>query len=51
MVALVAQMLESYKRLHAAQSDAEHERLQRQIDATDAQIDVLVYELYGLTAD
>ena len=25
--------------------------LQRQIDATDAQIDKLVYELYGLTDD
>jgi len=25
--------------------------LQRQIDATDAQIDKLVYELYGLSAD
>jgi hypothetical protein len=27
------------------------ESLQRQIDATDRQIDQLVYELYGLTAD
>ncbi len=26
-------------------------RLQRQIDATDQQIDRLVYELYGLTDD
>jgi len=25
--------------------------LQRQIDATDQQIDVLVYELYGLTEE
>ena len=25
--------------------------LQRQIDATDRQIDQLVYQLYGLTAD
>jgi hypothetical protein len=31
----------------------EHERkvIQRQIDATDTQIDRLVYELYGLSAD
>lgn len=27
------------------------ELLQRQIDATDCQIDQLVYELYGLTED
>jgi hypothetical protein len=27
------------------------ERLQRLIDATDQQIDALVYELYGLTAE
>ena len=27
----------------------EKEALQRRIDATDAQIDKLVYELYGLT--
>jgi hypothetical protein len=26
-------------------------RLQRQIDATDAQIDRLVYDLYGLTEE
>ncbi len=25
--------------------------IERQIDATDRQIDTLVYELYGLTAD
>ena len=32
---------------------ADHEKtaLQRQIDATDRQIDQLVYELYGLTEE
>jgi hypothetical protein len=49
MVALVTQMLELHPRLHAAQTAADRELLQRQIDATDAQIDALVYELYGLT--
>ncbi len=29
----------------------EKERLERQIQATDRQIDNLVYELYGLTAE
>jgi outer membrane lipopolysaccharide assembly protein LptE/RlpB len=31
--------------------DVEHAAIQRQIDATDRQIDQLVYELYGLTDD
>ena len=30
---------------------SEKERLQREIESTDKQIDNLVYELYGLTAD
>jgi hypothetical protein len=51
MVALVTQMLELHPRLHAAQTAADRELLQRQIDATDAQIDALVYELYGLTEE
>jgi len=50
MVTLVEQMLDLHKRLAAA-SAAEREVLQRQIDATDRQIDHLVYELYGLTED
>ncbi len=50
MVALVEQMLELHKRLAGA-SAAGREVLQRQIDATDGQIDQLVYELYGLTED
>ncbi len=42
-------MLELHPRLRAAQTAADREMLQRQIDATDAAIDALVYELYGLT--
>jgi hypothetical protein len=35
--------------LAAAKTPDEKTRTQRQIDATDHQIDQLVYELYGLT--
>jgi Eco57I restriction-modification methylase/TaqI-like C-terminal specificity domain len=38
-------------RLLAARTDHEKTVLQRQIDATDREIDALVYELYGLTED
>ncbi|MDE3090935.1 MAG: restriction endonuclease subunit R, partial [Chloroflexota bacterium] len=51
VVALVTQMLELHPRLRASQTAADRELLQRQIDATDAQIDALVYELYGLTEE
>lgn len=34
-----------------AQTPADKERLKRQIDATDREIDRLVYNLYGLTDD
>jgi hypothetical protein len=49
MVQLVEQMLALHKQL--AESRTGHDRtfIQRQIDATDRQIDRLVYELYGLT--
>ena len=50
MVSLVEQMLELHKRLAAA-SHADRELYQRQIDATDREIDKLVYELYGLTEE
>jgi hypothetical protein len=43
-------MLELHKRLAAA-SQADRELYQRQIDATDREIDKLVYELYGLTEE
>jgi hypothetical protein len=51
IVSLVEQMLELHKQLAAAKTGHEQTALQRQIDATDAQIDKLVYELYGLTSD
>ena len=51
MVELVDTMLGLHKRLAAARVPDEKKRIQRQIDATDRQIDQLVYELYGLTAE
>jgi hypothetical protein len=51
MVALVDQMLELHKQLASARTDHEKTAIQRQIDATDRQIDQLVYELYGLTEE
>jgi hypothetical protein len=49
MVELVEQMLDLHKRLASANTPDDRTRLQRQIDATDRQIDRLVYDLYGLT--
>jgi hypothetical protein len=49
MVKLVEQMLLLHKLLAAAKTPDEKTRIRRQIDATDHQIDNLVYELYGLT--
>jgi hypothetical protein len=49
MVDLVDQMLTLHKQLAAAKTPDEKTRIQRQIDATDHQIDHLIYELYGLT--
>jgi hypothetical protein len=51
MVSLVDQMLSLYKQLQDARTPHEQTALQRQIDATDGQIDALVYELYGLTEE
>ena len=51
IVALVEQMLELHKRLAAARSRSDQELYQRQIDATDKEIDKLVYNLYGLTEE
>ncbi len=50
MVKLVDSMLRFHKQLAAAKSAAQKAILQRQIDTADAEIDRLVYELYGLTA-
>ncbi|OGW14847.1 MAG: hypothetical protein A3G93_06330 [Nitrospinae bacterium RIFCSPLOWO2_12_FULL_45_22] len=51
VVAFVRQMLELHKRSASAKTDHDKTVIQRQIDATDRQIDQLVYELYGLTED
>jgi len=49
VVERVERMLVLHRRLAAARTADEKKRLQRQIDATDRQIDKIVYELYGLT--
>ncbi len=51
MVELVERMLALHKQLAGAKSSHDKTVLQRQIDATDRQIDQLVYELYDLTDD
>jgi hypothetical protein len=51
IVSLVEQMLTLHRQSAAAKTPDEPARLQRQIDATDRQIDRLVYELYGLTEE
>jgi len=51
MVALVTRMLELHKKKAAARTPNEQERLERGIKETDAAIDKLVYELYGLTEE
>ncbi|MCK4340341.1 MAG: hypothetical protein KAY37_01285 [Phycisphaerae bacterium] len=42
-------MLDLHKQLVATKTAHAKTSIQRQIDATDRQIDQLVYELYGLT--
>ena len=49
MVKLVEQMLSLHKQLAKAKANHAKTTIQRQIEATDQQIDGLVYELYGLT--
>ena len=51
MVELVERMLALHKQVATAKTEHAKTNIQRQIDATDAQIDRLVYELYGLSAD
>lgn len=51
LVALVERMLDLHKRVSEAKTPADKDRLQRQIDATDQEIDRLVYDLYGLTEE
>ena len=50
-VKLVEQILELHQRLSAVKTPQEKTTLERQIAATDTQIDRLVYDLYGLTED
>jgi hypothetical protein len=47
----VERMLDLHERLAAATTPADKAFYQRQIDATDREIDALVYELYGLTEE
>ncbi len=49
LVVLVERMLELNRRLQAARTAHDKTVLQRQIAATDSQIDRLVYDLYDLT--
>lgn len=56
MVTLVDRMLDLHKKKAADAVAANHdspnkERIERLIDATDREIDQLVYELYGLTEE
>jgi hypothetical protein len=48
MVELVERMLDLHKRLPSALMH-DRDRIQTEIDATDRQIDDLVYRLYGLS--
>ncbi len=51
MVSLVNHMLSLHERYSEVTTNHEQTILQHQIDATDRQIDRLVYELYGLTGE
>ena len=51
MVSLVERMLALHQELAAARTPTQKTMLQRQIEATDRQIDRLVYELYELTEE
>ena len=51
MVAMVERMLALHKQKADVKADHEKNLVERQIEATDKQIDALVYELYGLTEE
>jgi hypothetical protein len=51
LVSLVDNMLELQKKYHEARMERDKELYERQIKTVDAQIDGLVYELYGLTEE
>jgi hypothetical protein len=44
-------MLAMHKQLASAKGEAQRGAIQRQIEATDREIDRLVYDLYGLTEE
>jgi hypothetical protein len=51
LVSLVENMLELQKKYHDARMERDKELYERQIRIVDAQIDRLVYDLYGLTEE
>jgi hypothetical protein len=51
LIYLVDNMIEFNKKINKTNTPQEKQNLQRQIEATDRQIDKLVYELYGLTEE
>ncbi len=51
MVSLVSSMLSLHKQLQTAKTEQDKTIIQRQINATDKEIDRLVYELYELTPE
>ena len=51
VVKLVESMLALHKQKVAARTVPEQDQLQRRIDASDRQIDALIYELYELTSE
>ena len=51
MVLLVDKMLDLHEKLKKTKTPHDRELIERQIKATDDQIDQLVYELYGLTEE
>lgn len=51
IVALVEKMQDLHRQRAASKTPHEQTALDRQISATDSQIDSLVYDLYGLTED
>ena len=51
MIRLVDSMLAMHKQYVSARSEMQRGAVRRQIDATDREIDRLVYDLYGLTKE
>jgi type I restriction-modification system DNA methylase subunit len=51
MVQLVERMLDLHRKRNQAKADSEKELFEHQIEATDKEIDELVYKLYGLTGE